>query len=466
MHSHWRDCKAWQEYGTPWGTTSNEACKMLDATLTQYVGWYDDASIGGIEKTAENTLKADPNFVMGHVLKNGLDLVGTGTTVRLNNDLANDIATMVKLSDTQKGLSDREKKHVNAVKLWSDGYMSDACTVWEDILMDNPNDILALKFAHDTYFYLGYSQQMRDSLGRVFPQWKSSMPLYGYLYGMYSFGLEETNLYPQAEKIASKGLEINPKDAWSTHSMAHVLEMMGRQDEGIKFMSGTENNWGTCGMLSCHNYWHWALHLIEKGDYEGAKGIYDNHCFPSAKASGAPLDIVDICSMLMRLEMDGANVEDRWEDAYEVVRPHMDDHVLTFNDNHILLACLGAEKKKVVDQMMNSIKEWLSESEGDQVEITKTVGLAVCEAFVAYKDGDFAKAVDLLYPLRYKIISIGGSHAQRDLYNLFLIHAALRSNKKEHHKLARFLLQERKSIKSCSPMTDRLIQRAMALHVD
>ena len=40
-----------------------------------------------------------------------------------------------------------------------------------------------------------------------------------------------------------QGLEINPVDAWSTHSMAHVLEMMGRQDEGIKFMSGTENDW-------------------------------------------------------------------------------------------------------------------------------------------------------------------------------------------------------------------------------
>jgi len=59
---------------------------------------------------------------MGHVIKNGLDLLGTGTTVRLNQNLANDIATMVKLGDTQKGLSDREKKHVTAVKLWSEGY--------------------------------------------------------------------------------------------------------------------------------------------------------------------------------------------------------------------------------------------------------------------------------------------------------------------------------------------------------
>lgn len=58
---------------------------------------------------------------MGHVIKNGLDLLGTGTTVRLNPDLGNSIATMVELGETQTGLSDREKKHVSAVKLWSEG---------------------------------------------------------------------------------------------------------------------------------------------------------------------------------------------------------------------------------------------------------------------------------------------------------------------------------------------------------
>ena len=38
--------------------------------------------------------------------------------------------------------------------------------------------------------------------------------------------------------------------------------------------------------------------------------------------------------------------------------------------------------------------------------------MALCEAFVAYDDGDFAKATDILAPLKYKIIDIGGSDAQ------------------------------------------------------
>ena len=57
--------------------------------------------------------------------------------------------------------------------------MVEACNIWEDILMDNPKDILAMKFAHDSYFYLGMSAQMRDSIARTFPIWDKSMPLYG-----------------------------------------------------------------------------------------------------------------------------------------------------------------------------------------------------------------------------------------------------------------------------------------------
>ena len=46
-----------------------------------------------------------------------------------------------------------------------------------------------------------------------------------------------------AISTAFQGLEINKEDAWSTHSMAHVLEMMGRQKEGISFMSSTLKDW-------------------------------------------------------------------------------------------------------------------------------------------------------------------------------------------------------------------------------
>ena len=46
--------------------------------------------------------------------------------------------------------------------------------------MNHPLDTLALKFAHDSYFYLGHSAKIRDSIARVLPHYKESNPFYGY----------------------------------------------------------------------------------------------------------------------------------------------------------------------------------------------------------------------------------------------------------------------------------------------
>ena len=46
--------------------------------------------------------------------------------------------------------------------------------------MEHPTDLLALKFAHDGYFYMGAQSQLRDSVARVLPHWKPHIPLYRY----------------------------------------------------------------------------------------------------------------------------------------------------------------------------------------------------------------------------------------------------------------------------------------------
>ena len=52
------------------------------------------------------------------------------------------------------------------------------------------------------------------------------------------------------------------------------------------------------------------------------------------------------------------------------------------------------------------------EGQGTTRDVHSRVGLKMCQALAAYKDGDFAEAVKLVYPLRYEICALGGSHAQ------------------------------------------------------
>ncbi|KAM8751707.1 tetratricopeptide repeat protein 38 [Acanthopagrus schlegelii] len=462
--SSFRDCQAWRAEGLPLSTTSNEACKLYDALLTQYVTWRNDDTLGGFEGCISAIQAADPNFVMGHVISTGLELVGTASSPRLNERLASAVRRTVELANSQN-ITPRERLHVRAMEHFSHGNFPKASDVWEDILVDHPTDLLALKFAHDAYFYMGAQIPMRDSVARVLPYWKPQMPLSSYLKGLYSFGLLETRFYDQAEKVAMEGLAVTPDDAWSVHSVAHVYEMRAEVDKGLKFMEGREKDWQGSDVLASHNYWHWALYFIEKGQYEDALQIYDSQVFRRCKATGSMLDMVDASSMLCRLEMEDVCVKDRWRELLQVTQPHTDDHVTLFNDLHFLMVSLGAKESRTSQRLLEGLQE-LAKEPGDnqQHQLAGTVGVPVCQAMMEYNKGNYNGAVELLYPLRYHMVDIGGSDAQRDVFNQLLIHAALKSENKHHQKLARCLVVERDAVRPDSPMTDRLMKRALALH--
>ncbi|KAM6214683.1 tetratricopeptide repeat protein 38 [Rhynchocyon petersi] len=402
---------------------------------------------------------------MGQVISNGLLLIGTGTSVRLDPKLAGALRTMVEDSKRQP-LTQRERLHVSAVEMFSKGNFPKACDLWEEILRDHPTDMLALKFSHDAYFYLGYQAQMRDSVARVISFWTPDIPLSSYVKGIYSFGLMETNFYDQAEKLAKEALSIEPKDAWSVHTMAHIHEMKAEIKEGVEFMQRSEPNWKDSDMLACHNYWHWALYLIEKGDYEAALSIYDNHILPSLQASATMLDMVDSCSMLYRLQLEGVPVGERWKDVLPVTRKHSRDHILLFNDAHFLMASLGARDMGITEELLSGLQE-ASESPGDncQLRLARDVGLPLCRALVEAEGGNADRVLELLLPIRYRIPEIGGSNAQRDVFNQLLIHAALNCTSSAHRHVARSLLMERDALKPGSPLTERLIRKAAARHL-
>lgn len=57
---------------------------------------------------------------MGHAIANGLVLIGTGNSVRLDRELDLAVAKMVEISKTQP-LTQREQLHVAAVETFAKG---------------------------------------------------------------------------------------------------------------------------------------------------------------------------------------------------------------------------------------------------------------------------------------------------------------------------------------------------------
>ena len=80
------------------------------------------------------------------------------------------------------------------------------------------------------------------------------------------------------------------------------------------------------------------------------------------------------------------------------------------------------------------------------------VGAPVAEALLAWREKDYAQAAKLLSGARADIVRMGGSHAQRDLFDMVLIDAALKSG---DGKGARALLAERTAAKPGDPWSWR-----------
>lgn len=161
----------------------------------------------------------------------------------------------------------------------------------------------------------------------------------------------------------------------------------------------------------------------------------------------------------------GVKLGDRWNDLLGLTKKHTKDHILLFNDVHFLMSFLGAKDQKTTEELLATLQELArAPHEDHQLSLAPSLGLPLCQAFVEFENGNCDKAVDLLYPIRYELVQVGGSDAQRDVFSLLLIHAALNSKSKAKRNLARCLLHERDVMRPKSPMTERLIRKAAAVH--
>ena len=64
----------------------------------------------------------------------------------------------------------------------------------------------------------------------------------------------------------------------------------------------------------------------------------------------------------------------------------------------------------------------------------------LAEAILAHGAEDYAKVVEIMMSARYRMLPLGGSWAQRDVWERMLLHATLKDGQ---HSLARVLLAER-----------------------
>jgi hypothetical protein len=229
-----------------------------------------------------------------------------------------------------------------------------------------------------------------------------------------------------------------------------VLEMQGRQQDGIAWLDQQRAGWAENSFFAVHQWWHLALYHFDLQQYPQVLDVYDQGV--RREPSKLVLNLIDASSLLWRLALADAGIDcsARAAELAAVWQSLATDALSTFNDIHAMMAFALAAEDTAAQTLLRAQQDHLENNNNHNSNYTRTTrafGVPLCRGLLAFSRGRYAETVDDLLPVRYALSAIGGSHAQRDVCALTLLEAALRSGRKS---LAQALLAERQALKPAS----------------
>lgn len=427
--------------GNPVSTRSSEAIAATERALWQMMSFYGTP----LDELA-TAQAADPQWALPLLMQAGFLLSLTEPSVAAGaRDLLDRAEPMIAHSNH------RERDHLVALHTLLAGDWHGACNEWEALLLQHPRDALALQWAHLFDFYRGDTANLRQRVARVLPEWDDpSDALLPCVLGLYAFGLEENQLYAQAEATGRQALAANAKVPWAIHAVAHVMEMQGRYDEGAAWLADLSAQWAEGNGFSGHLGWHHALFALEAMDTPAALQRFDAHLH--AEPAQITLQRLDAASLLWRLHLLDTDVGPRWE--LLAAGWDLSDHAAgtyPFNDLHALLALLGCGDIAGAEDWARRVATRADRAGGSNRAVARDVGAPLMRGMIAFARRRFDEAIETLYPVRARASRFGGSHAQRDLLDQTLLKAATRASSKS---VGRALLNERLLAKPATPLSE------------
>jgi tetratricopeptide (TPR) repeat protein len=374
-------------------------------------------------------LEAEPNFAMGHAVR-GLFCLMAGRAEMWQ--VAEDARTAAHAARNAGPVNKREAGWIEALDQWLADSPTGAIAALETVLRNTP---------HGIRFILGDALGMRRSIERVLPAHGSDHPLRGYILGCHAFTLEETGEYAAAETAGLEGLTFACDDAWGLHAVAHVHDMRAAPDAGIALIENNAPAWDQSNNFRYHVWWHKALLHLDRGERDVALALYDSQI--RADKTDDYRDIANATSLLMRLELEGMDVSNRWDELGALAETRIDDGCIVFADLHYQLALSGAAKGAASAAMLARFARDAKQS-GDMADRVADPGMAALTGLNAFAEGRYGDAFMHMADARPKMQTIGGSHAQRDVFERMTIDAGLRAG---HLDRAEQILMERLALR-------------------
>jgi tetratricopeptide (TPR) repeat protein len=393
-------------WGLPVTTSSTRALERYDRGIRGLLGWEACAF-----DELEQARREDPGLALAHA--------GSAVCLFLEERFADARAAAEAARQAVSGQSARERSHVEAMALLVAGKPPDAERAMREHLATYPRDLAVLQRLYFIWFWQGRFPEMLDFVTAIAPHYDGA-PFFG---GLHAFALEQANRCDEAVRVAEAALVRDPRDAWGVHALAHALYEQAVFDTGITRLPPATHRCTGLNWFHNHLVWHLALMHFAKGEFERASAI-GRGAFERTPSSIAG-DLHDSISLLWRLQMVGQDVSDRWAPFVAIARDRLDRQGLLFHAAHLAMAFAGGGDWATAERQVTMLRE---RAPKDRTGLVGEVLVPLVEGLHGFAAGDWRRVIERIEPLRGRIIELGGSRAQRDVFHDTLLEACLRAD--------------------------------------
>jgi hypothetical protein len=270
---------------------------------------------------------------------------------------------------------------------------------------------------------------------------------------MRAFGFEQCSRLREAEEAGRKALSLKRAEPWAQHAIAHVMDAQGRLDDGVEFLRDYAHTWSDRSVfIREHNHWHLALLHLDRDEATQALDIFDRHLWGEWPEFAQ--EQIGAISALWRMELRGVAVGERWVPVVENVLSRWHEHILPFHDMHFVYALARGGHIAEARVFLTSLAR---HGERDASGVWESVAAPLAAGLIAYSQGKFDQAANLIAPLLPRLHVIGGSHVQRDVFVQTWIDAALKAG---HHSAVEDVLMQRHRERPAVAINRRLLEAA------
>ena len=327
-----------------------------------------------------------------------------------------------------KSVTERERNHIQIIVLLMEGNNQQALQAIIHHVKNYPTDALLVSKAVGGFGLFAFSGEMDGNEQRL--QFMNSLAVdYGedwWFLSVHAFSHIELYQFEEAKYKLEKSFHLHERNGHAAHSYAHLCYETGQIQECIDFSSKWLQDYEREAHLYGHIHWHWALSELAINNFDKVQEIYHKHLRPEIAKGGVLGLLADASALEWRSQLKGKellNIDLKKElQHYAVENRNMNE--ILFGEAHLALLLTGEDLKEHREDLLRTINNRNTATPHPKYDMM----VNLFEGVNAFANQDYNAAASHLSLARPQLIRLGGSRAQRDIFEDTLLESYLKSN--------------------------------------